>query len=116
MNNEPNTYPHDMLLTPCSNQDGGFLDRSEKDQNSESEVWHNSIRNVVWFMLFNAAFNNISVISWQSVQVTFHPEHSSLDTFHQECGQVWLYSIRNMVKFSYISSSVKNDMANNAIH
>jgi hypothetical protein len=32
---------------------------------------------LVWFMVFNATFNNISVILWQSVSLVEYPEKTA---------------------------------------
>ena len=35
---------------------------------------------LVWFMVFNATFNNILVISWQSVLLVEEPEYPEKNT------------------------------------
>jgi hypothetical protein len=39
------------------------------------QSWNNDL--VGWFMVFNATFNNISVISWRSVLLVEYPEKTT---------------------------------------
>jgi hypothetical protein len=43
------------------------------DRQCRSHIW-------LWFMVFNATFNNISVISWRSVLLVEEPEYPEKTT------------------------------------
>jgi hypothetical protein len=42
-------------------------DMSDNLVNKLITIFQNMVRDLVWFMVFNATFNNISAISWRSV-------------------------------------------------
>ena len=43
------------------------FDMSDNLVNKLITIFQNMVRDLVWFMVFNATFNNISAISWRSV-------------------------------------------------
>ena len=43
------------------------FDMSDNLVNRLITIFQNMVRDLVWFMVFNATFNNISAISWRSV-------------------------------------------------
>ena len=43
------------------------FDMSDNLLNNLITIFQNMVGDLVWFMVFNATFNNISVISWRSV-------------------------------------------------
>ena len=57
----------------------------------------------VWFMMFNATFNNISVISWQSLSWRRKPNRAQRDN-HQPVASHWQTISHNVVLGQQFSS------------